>query len=90
MVQPLLDQGLLKVKDEVFRVIEKAKIILSHNCSQRCLRRVKGAEDDGPKNLVCHKIHSDKDTSDCTVHQHIPMKLLLTLSYIEGHEKCGL
>ena len=74
----------------MFDVIEKENIILSHHCSQRCLRRIKGMKGDGPENFVCRKKHSVKDTPDCTVHQHIPLKVSLTPSCIEALDECGL
>ena len=80
----------MKSVDEMYDVIERVRIILSHYCSKRCLKRINGTKGDGPGNFVKHKNHAVLDNPYSTSYQYIPVEVSLTPNCIESLKEYGL
>ena len=72
-IESLMQRGLLKSQDEAADQVERARQLLQHRCNQRCQRKVGTGSDE----TVCRKLHSVRDSPDCSTHQFIPMKSIL-------------
>ena len=70
-LQDYVDQGVLESVEHVYTVKELANKILSHRCTQRCVRRIGDGE--GPENFKCRKPDYLKMSPDNTRNCHIPL-----------------
>jgi len=69
-VQGLIDEGLLKDRDEWFAVKEQATELLTHKCNPRCQRKVGAGPDDTVCRVPNNYISSPDPTSHCFVPTH--------------------
>jgi hypothetical protein len=65
----LLENGLLKSKEEISKVTERADLILKHKCDNRCKMRV--GPGDGEENFRCREMHVVKDSPNPTKHNYV-------------------
>ena len=85
-IESLMQRGLLKSQDEAADQVERARQLLQHRCNQRCQKKVGTGSDE----TVCRKLHSVRDSPDCSTHQFIPMKFPFSKSCIDVLEKSDL
>ena len=87
-VERLLENGLLKSVDDIPVIVDRADVILRHNCDERCKVRV--GEGEGPENFRCRKMNSVKDSPDPTCHNYIQFNHKYQESTLEVLEEIGI
>ncbi|KAL7538852.1 hypothetical protein ACHAXR_012264, partial [Thalassiosira sp. AJA248-18] len=87
-IEKYVEEGLFESEEDWSTLTALGAEILTHKCSDRCLRRV--GEGDGPENYVCRKIHSVRGKENPLVDEFKPLKFDFTQPCLDILRQSGL